>query len=153
MNVGVKIGAGLVGAVVVFVAGYRYAAALYGKDIAALREDYAARAAALQEEYRAREKISTDSLRRAWEERDAAYADADARGAQFDDALRGLRHENDELRRRLSGAGEGACSSCRASLAECSRLLDEGAALLAEGARVRLKDAADIDAVRRVTGG
>ena len=108
MNVGVKIGAGLVGAVVVFVAGYRYAAALYGKDIAALREDYAARAAALQEEYRAREKISTDSLRRAWEERDAAYADADARGAQFDDALRGLRHENDELRRRLSGAGEGA---------------------------------------------
>lgn len=45
MNVGVKIGAGLVDAVVVFVAGYRYAAALYGKDIAALREDYAARAA------------------------------------------------------------------------------------------------------------
>ena len=37
---------------VAFAAGYRYSAALYGADIAALREDYATRAQALEAKYR-----------------------------------------------------------------------------------------------------
>lgn len=37
------------------VAGYQYAAALYGEDIAALREDYASRSQALEEKYREKE--------------------------------------------------------------------------------------------------
>ena len=40
-----------------FVAGYQYAAALYGEDIAALREDYATRAHALEVKYREKEKV------------------------------------------------------------------------------------------------
>lgn len=152
MNVAVKVVAGLVGAVAIFAAGYQYAAALYGEEIAALREDYAARAAALQEEYRAREKISTDSLRRAWEERDAAHREADRRVGELDALARGLRDENAALRRELSGAPGDPCAPCARSLGECSRLLDESAGLLAEGARVRLEDAGDIDAIRKVIG-
>lgn len=153
MKTWIKVAAVLCGAAAFFCAGYRYAAALYGEDIAALREDYASRALRLEEEYRAREQISNDSLRRAWEQRDAAYAEADALGAQLDSSLERLRDENDSLRRRLSGAGKDPCAPCRKSLSECSRLLVEGADLLREGAEVRLKDAGDIDAIRRVTGG
>ena len=42
--------------VVSFVAGYQFAAALYGEDIAALREDYAARAQSLEIKYREKER-------------------------------------------------------------------------------------------------
>lgn len=153
MKTWMKAAAALFGAAAFFVGGYRYAAALYGEDIAALREDYASRALRLEEEYREKDQIRVESLRRAWEERDAAYAEADALGAELDASLDRLRDENAALRRRLSGAGEGACAPCRAALGECTRLLDESSELLREGVEVRLKDAGDIDAIRRVTGG
>ena len=66
------LGAGLACAV----AGYQYAAALYGQDIAALREDYATRAQKLEESYREREALSAAKVRAAWEERDIALARA-----------------------------------------------------------------------------
>lgn len=150
MKTWMKAAAALFGAVAFFCAGYRYAAALYGEEIAALREDYASRALRLEEEYREKDQIRVESLRRAWEERDAAYAEADALGAELDASLDRLRDENTSLRRRLSGAGEGACAPCRAALGECTRLLDESSELLVESARVRLEDAGDIDAIRRI---
>lgn len=146
----IKIGAVAFGAVACFLGGYQVAAALYGRDIAQLREDYAVRAQLLEEEYRGKEAIARQSLIAAWEERDAAHREADRRVADLDALARGLRDENAALRREMSRAPGDPCAPCARSLGECSRLLDESAELLVEGARVRLEDAGDIDAIRRI---
>ena len=150
VSVWLKVGAVAAGAVACFLGGYQVAAALYGRDIAQLREDYATRAQLLEEEYRDKEAIARQSLVAAWEERDAAHREADRRVGELDDLARSLRDENAALRSELSGAPGDPCAPCARSLGECTRLLDESAGLLAEGARVRLKDAGDIDAIRRI---
>ena len=146
----IKVGAVAIGAVACFLGGYQVAAALYGRDIAQLREDYALRAQLLEEDYRGKEAIARQSLIAAWEERDAAHREADRRVADLDALARSLRDENAALRSELSGAPGDPCAPCARSLGECTRLLDEGAGLLAEGASVRLEDAGDIDAIRRI---
>ena len=153
VSVWLKVGAVAVGAVACFLGGYQVAAALYGRDIAQLREDYATRAQMLEEEYRDKEAIARQSLIAAWEERDAAHREADRRVADLDALARGLRDENASLRRKLSSATADSCAPYRTALAECLGLLDRGAELLAGCARVRLEDAADIDAIRTVTEG
>lgn len=150
LSVWMKVGALALGAVACFVGGYQVAAALYGRDIAQLREDYALRAQRLEEAFRDKEAIARQSLITAWEERDAAHREADRRVGELDALARGLRDENAALRSELSGAPGDPCAPCARSLSECSKLLDEGAELLVEGARVRLKDAGDIDAIRRI---
>lgn len=146
----IKVGAVAIGAVACFLGGYQVAAALYGRDIAQLREDYAVRAQLLEEEYRGKEAIARQSLIAAWEERDAAHREADRRVGELDDLARSLRDENAALRSELSGTAGDPCAPCARSLGECSRLLDEGSELLVESARVRLEDAGDIDAIRRI---
>lgn len=150
VSVWLKVGAVAVGAVGCFLGGYQMAAALYGRDIAQMREDYATRAQVLEEEYRDKEAIARQSLIAAWEERDAAHREADRRVGELDALARSLRDENASLRSELSGAPGDPCAACGRALIECSRLLDESAGLLAEGARVRLEDAGDIDAIRRI---
>lgn len=150
VSVWLKVGAVAVGAVACFLGGYQVAAALYGRDIAQLREDYAVRAQLLEEEYRGKEALARQSLIAAWEERDSAHREADRRVGELDALARSLRDENAALRGQLSGAPGDPCAPCGRSLVECSRLLDESAELLVEGARVRLKDAGDIDAIRRI---
>lgn len=146
----IKVGAVAIGAVACFLGGYQVAAALYGRDIAQLREDYAVRAQLLEEDYRGKEALARQSLIAAWEERDAAHREADRRVGELDDLARSLRDENAQLRSELSGAPGDPCAACGRALIECSRLLDEGAGLLAEGASVRLEDAGDIEAIRRI---
>ena len=146
----IKVGAVALGAVACFLGGYQVAAALYGQDIAQLREDYAVRAKLLEEDYRDKESLARQSLIAAWEERDAAHREADRRVGELDALARSLRDENAALRSELSGAPGDPCASCGRALIECSRLLDEGSELLVEGARVRLEDASDIDAIRRI---
>lgn len=146
----IKVGAVGIGAMACFLGGYQVAAALYGRDIAQLREDYATRAQLLEEEYRGKEALARQSLIAAWEERDAAHREADRRVGELDDLARSLRDENASLRSELSGAPGDPCAPCGRALGECSRLLDESSELLVEGARVRLKDAGDIDAIRRL---
>lgn len=150
VSVWLKVGTVSVGAVACFFGGYQVAAALYGRDIAQMREDYATRAQLLEEEYRGKEAIARQSLIAAWEERDAAHREADRRVGELDALARSLRDENAKLRGELSGAPGDPCAPCARSLGECTRLLDESAGLLAEGARVRLEDAGDIDAIRRI---
>lgn len=145
-----KVGAVAVSAVACFLGGYQVAAALYGRDIAQLREDYATRAQLLEEEYRGKEAIARQSLIAAWEERDAAHVEADRRVGELDALARSLRDENAALRGQLSAGPGDPCAPCGRALGECTRLLDESAGLLTEGARVRLKDAGDIDAIRRI---
>lgn len=150
ISVWLKVGAVAVGAVACFLGGYQVAAALYGRDIAQLREDYATRAQMLEEEYRDKEALARQSLIAAWEERDAAHVEADRRVGELDALARSLRDENAALRGQLSRADGDPCAPCGRALGECTRLLDEGSSLLVEGARVRLKDAGDIDAIRRI---
>lgn len=127
-------------------AGYRYAAALYTADIEALRADYAARAAKLEENYRAKERESAEALSAAWDARDRALADA----VDLHGDLERVRREGADLRRRLSEARPGSCDACRAKLAGCVGILEEGAGLLAEGAELSQRIAADKDAVVRL---
>lgn len=132
--------------VALFVGGYRYAAALYGEDIAALREDYANRARQLEEKYRAKEQESARAIVAAWEERDRALRDA----VRLDGDLDRLRDEAAALRRELSRAPADPCQPCRSRLAECSKLLERGAELLERGAREYQGVAADKDALSSI---
>lgn len=141
-----KLWGGILVGAMLFVGGYRYAAALYGADIAALREDYANRARELEETYRAKEQESARAIVAAWEERDRALRDA----VRLDGDLDRLRDESAALRRELSRAPADPCAPCRARLSECSSLLERGAELLERGAREYQDVAADKDALSSI---
>lgn len=134
------------GIVVSFVSGYRYAAALYGEDIAALREDYATRAQSLEIKYREKERNYAQSLVEAWEVRDAALARADDLSGDLDR----VRLEADAARRRLSGAGPDSCKSCREQLARCADLVERGAELVRRGVDLSERTAIDKDAIAKI---
>ena len=129
--------------VALFVGGYRYAAAIYGEDIAELREDYASRAQQLEEKYREKERATAQSLVDAWEARDAALA----RASDLSGDLDRVRLEADAARRRLSGAGPDSCKSCREQLARCADLLGRGAGLVRRGVDLSERTAIDKDAM------
>ena len=134
---------------VAFAAGYRYSAALYGADIAALREDYATRAQALEIKYREKERTYAQSLVEAWEVRDAALARADDLSGDLDR----VRLEADAARRRLSGAGPDSCKSCEEQLAQSTGIIERGAVLLQRCVRLSQRVAIDKDAVVKITDG
>lgn len=125
--------------VALFVGGYRYAAAIYGEDIAELREDYATRAQSLESKYREKERNYAQSLVEAWEVRDAALARADDLSGDLDR----VRLEADAARRRLSGAGPDSCKSEREQLARCADLLERGAELVKRGVELSEQTAID----------
>ena len=136
------LGAGLACAV----AGYQFAAALYGQDIAELREDYATRAQALEAKYREKERTYAQSLVEAWEVRDAALA----RASDLSGDLDRVRLEADAARRRLSGAGPDSCKSCREQLARCSGIVVRGAELVKRGVELSERAAIDKDALTKI---
>ena len=135
------------GIVVSFVSGYRYAAALYGEDIAALREDYATRSQALEEKYREKERVQYMSLVAAWQERDAALARADSLAGDVER----VRKQAADAKRRLSAAAGGACESEREQLARCSGLVVRGAELVKRGVELSERAAIDKDAIVKIT--
>lgn len=141
-----KLWAGLFGAAALFVGGYQYAAALYGEDIAALREDYAARALALEEKYREKEQENARAVVAAWEERDRALRDA----VRLDGELGRVRDESAALRRQLSRVPADSCKPVRTALGECTGLLARGAELLERGSREYQELAIDHDAIVRI---
>lgn len=130
----------------IFVAGYQYAAALYGEDIAALREDYATRAQSLEIKYREKERNYAQSLVEAWEVRDAALARAD----DLTGDVERVRKQADAARRRLSGAGPDSCKSEREQLARCTDLVERGAELVRRGVELSERTAIDKDAVVKI---
>ena len=130
-----------------FVTGYQYAAALYGEDIAELREDYATRAQQLEEKYREKERDTAQSLVDAWEERDAALVRVD----DLTGDVERVRKQADAARRRLSGAGPDSCKSCREQLARCSGIVVRGAELVKRGVELSERTAIDKDAVVKMS--
>ena len=139
------VAAALIG-VVLFAGGYQYAAALYGEDIAALREDYAARAQALEAKYREKERGYAQSLVDAWEARDKALARADDLGAD----LERVRKQAADARSRLSAAAGGTCDAERKRLAKCADLLERGTDLVRRGVELSERTAIDKDAVVKI---
>ena len=133
------LGAGLACAV----AGYQFAAALYGQDIAELREDYATRAQALEAKYREKERTYAQSLVEAWEVRDAALA----RASDLSGDLDRVRLEADAARRRLSGTTSDTCKLERERLGRCSGLVVRGAELVKRGVELSERTAIDKDSV------
>ena len=127
----------------IFVAGYQYAAALYGQDIAELREDYATRAQALEAKYREKERTYAQSLVEAWEARDAALA----RASDLSGDLDRVRLEADAARRRLSGTTSDTCKLERECLGRCSGLVVRGAELVKRGVELSERTAIDKDSV------
>lgn len=130
----------------IFVAGYQYAAALYGEDIAALREDYATRAQSLEIKYREKERTYAQSLVEAWEVRDAALA----RASDLSGDLDRVRLEADAARRRLSAAAGGTCDAEREQLARCADLVERGAELVRRGVELSERTAIDKDALTKI---
>lgn len=136
----------LVASAAFFVGGYQYAAALYGADIAALREDYATRAHALEVKYREKEKVQYQSLVAAWEARDRALARVDELGADYER----VRKQAADAKRRLSAAAGGTCESEREQLARCAGLLERGAELVRRGVDLSERVAIDKDAIAKI---
>lgn len=131
---------------VAFAAGYRYSAALYGADIAALREDYATRAQALEAKYREKERVQYQSLVEAWQARDEALSLVDALNCDIDR----VRGEAAAAKRRLSANSAVACKSEREQLARCADLLERGAELVRRGVELSERTAIDKDAVVKI---
>lgn len=138
--------AALVAAALCALAGYEYAAALYGEDIAALREDYATRAAALEAKYREKEKQSTAALVAAWEERDRALSLA----ADLGGDLERVRKQAADARSRLSASAGGTCDAERKQLARCADLLERGTELVRRGVELSERTAIDKDAIAMI---
>ncbi len=132
--------------VAIFTGGYQYAAALYGEDIAALREDYATRAQGLEAKYREKERGYAQSLVDAWEARDEALARVDDLGAD----LERVRREADAARRRLSAVTAGSCDAEREQLARCAGLLERGTELVRRGVELSERTAIDKDALTKI---
>lgn len=141
-----KIVAVLVVGAAFFVGGYQYAAALYGADIAALREDYATRAHALEVKYREKEKVQYQSLVAAWEERDRALSRVADLGAD----LERVRKQAADARSRLSATGAGTCDAERERLARCAGLVERGAELVRRGVDLSERVAIDKDAIAKI---
>lgn len=134
---------------VAFAAGYRYSAALYGADIAALREDYATRAQSLEVKYREKERGYAQSLVDALEARDKALARADDLGAD----LERVRKQAADARSRLSASAGGTCKPCEEQLARSTGIIERGAVLLQRCVRLSQRVAIDKDAVVKITDG
>lgn len=132
--------------VAIFTGGYQYAAALYGEDIAALREDYAARAQSLEVKYRERERGYAQSLVDAWKARDKALARVDDLGAD----LERVRKQAADARSRLSATGAGTCDAEREQLARCAGLLERGTELVRRGVELSERTAIDKDAIAKI---
>lgn len=130
-----------------FIGGYQFAAALYGEDLATLKEDYATRAQSLEAKYREKERTYAQSLVEAWEVRDAALARIDDLGAD----LERVRKQAADAKRRLSAAAGGTCNAEREQLARCADLVERGAELVRRGVELSERTAIDKDAVVHLT--
>ena len=130
-----------------FIGGYQFAAALYGEDLATLKEDYATRAQSLEVKYREKERTYAQSLVEAWEVRDAALARIDELGAD----LERVRKQAADAKRRLSAAAGGTCNAEREQLARCTDLVERGADLVRRGVELSERTAIDKDAVVHLT--
>ena len=133
-------------AAALFVSGYKYAAAIYEADIADLQAQHALAMKDKTDEYRAKEQSQAKQLADAWDALERARAES---GSLRDDIDR-VRVEADRYRAKLSRAGSDSCDALKERLASCTKLLEEGAGLSAEGSELAERVAARKDAVVKI---
>lgn len=126
-----KIAGALLAVLLAFGGGYRYAAALYERDAAELREAEAVARADMGRKQYAKMVEALDALAGLRGELADARADAER-----------VRRAAEVRARRTSAA---ACSAERAAITACERLLRESVGLLAEG-RELLQETAGVHA-------
>lgn len=136
-----------VAAAALFVSGYKYAASIYKAEIAQLREEYALATKELTDDYRAKEQSQAKQLADAWDQLERARAEA----VDLRDDVDRVRKLADSYRAKLSGAGADSCAPVRERLASCTKLLEEGAKLSAEGAELAQRIAEKKDALSTMT--
>lgn len=133
-------------AAAIFVSGYKYAASTYKAEIAQLREEHALATKELTDEYREKERGQAQQLADAWDKYEKARAESvDLRA----DADR-VRKLADGYRTKLSRANSDSCDAVKERLASCTKLLEEGAGLSAEGSELAERVAARKDAVVKI---
>ncbi|MBS1344956.1 MAG: hypothetical protein HP040_06915 [Sutterella sp.] len=128
-----KIAAAALAVLLAFTGGYRYAAALYEKDAAELREAEAVARADMGRKQYAKMVEALDALAGLRGELADARADAER-----------VRRAAEVRARRTSAA---ACSAERAAITACERLLRESVGLLAEGRELLQETAGVHDAL------
>ena len=134
-------------AALIFVAGYKYASAIYKEEIAQIRAEHALATKELTDEYRKKERSQAAALADAWDQLERARAESVDLRADVDR----VRELADNYRSRLSAAGSDSCDAIRERLAGCTKLLEEGAKLSSEGAGLLGKVAAKKDAVVKIS--
>lgn len=128
-----KIAGALLAVLLAFGGGYRYAAALYERDAAELREAEAVARADMGRKQYAKMVEALDALASLRGELADARADAER-----------VRRAAEVRARRTSAA---ACSAERAAITACERLLRESVGLLAEGRELLQETAGVHDAL------
>lgn len=128
-----KIAGALLAVLLAFGGGYRYAAALYEKDAAELREAEAVARADMGRKQYAKMVSAVDQV---------VAADVD---------IERIRSDTDRMRRayesRLRKASAAACNAEQAAVARCEKLLRESVGLIEEGRSLLLRNAAVHDAL------
>jgi methylthioribose-1-phosphate isomerase len=148
MSTWLKAGGAALAVAAVFLAGYKYAAALYEKDIADMQAEQALALKEKTDAYRAKEREQAARLSEAID----ALAKARADAVDLSDDLDRVRQLADSYRAKLSAASPDSCDALKERLAGCTKLLEEGAELSAEGARLSGEVAAKKDAITRIHG-
>ena len=133
--------------ILIFVSGYKYAAAIYEADIADMQAQHALALKEKTDEYRAKEQSQAQLLADAWDQLERARAESVDLRADVDR----VRKLADGYRARLSSAGADSCTSLRKRLVRCAELLEEGAKLSAEGAELAQRIAEKKDALSTMT--
>lgn len=136
-------------AVLIFGAGYKYAAALYEADIAAIYEANAMALAQKESEYRANASKQILAYNEAIDELEKSRSDA----RSLRDSLERVRLEADRYRSRLPSSSATACKHFSERLAGCVKLLEEGASLATEGAELSIDVARKKDAAVKIHSG
>lgn len=140
-------GVGLAAAAL-FVSGYQYAASVYKAEIAQLREEHALATKELTDEYREKERGQAQQLADAWDQLERARAESVSLRGDVDR----VRKLAENYRARLPAASTDSCDAVKERLASCTKLLEEGAKLSAEGAELAQRIAEKKDALSTVTG-
>lgn len=130
-------------AAAIFVSGYKYAASIYKAEIAQLREEHALATKELTDEYREKERGQAQQLADAWDK----YEKARAESADLRSDVERVRKLANSYRAKLSGTDSDSGDSLKERLADCTKLLSEGAGLSAEGARISQGIAARKEAI------
>lgn len=153
MSTWIKIGAVAIAAAVVFLGGYRFAAALYQADIDELKASHAMALAEKEKENRAYERKQSEALAQAWEEverQKAELAESRADSGSLRLELERVRQLADRYRKRLPAAGASTYKHFAERLERCVGLLEEGAGLSSEGAEISQRVSGKHDALARL---